>query len=191
MFHSRRDTPLWTRDLSRAKKRQGWERLCGEGQAEFFVLAAEASPLRQEDSGAGFTKTGLAQAAFERTARRARREWWPVQKRSVVLMQRPLRHSRPERRQPGARNNIVTSITSFYPPRITKIFIEPENDKMPLHIWLTFVTFARRSNETTDCHSIFALFRAGGAQSGYSLYLGRTASSKSFFRNSEGQLRTR
>jgi len=47
--------------------RQGWERLCGAGQAEFFVPVAGARSAR--DHGAGFTKTGLAQAAFERTAR--------------------------------------------------------------------------------------------------------------------------
>ncbi len=46
--------------------RQGWERLCGAGQAEFFVPVAGARSAR--DHGAGFTKTGLAQAAFERTA---------------------------------------------------------------------------------------------------------------------------
>jgi len=38
------------------------------------VPAAEASPLRQEDSGAGYTKTALAQGTFERTARRLTRE---------------------------------------------------------------------------------------------------------------------
>ena len=52
--------------------RQGWERLCGAGQAEFFVPVAGARSAR--DHGAGFTKTGLARAAFERTARRAPRE---------------------------------------------------------------------------------------------------------------------
>ncbi len=63
---------IFKRDLSRAIKRQGWERLCGAGQAEFFVPAAGARSAR--DHGAGFTKTGLARAAFERTARRAPRE---------------------------------------------------------------------------------------------------------------------
>jgi len=49
--------------------RQGWERLWPAGQDAFFVPAAEASPLRQEDSGAGYTKTGFAQGPLERTAR--------------------------------------------------------------------------------------------------------------------------
>jgi len=47
--------------------RQGWERLCGEAKAVFFVPAAGARSAR--DHGAGFTKTGFSQAAFERTAR--------------------------------------------------------------------------------------------------------------------------
>ncbi len=48
--------------------RQGWERLCGEAKAVFFVPATGARSAR--DHGAGFTKTGFSQAAFERTARR-------------------------------------------------------------------------------------------------------------------------
>ncbi len=67
MLQPRPDVSLWPRDLSRAKKRQGWERLCGAGQAEFFVPVTGARSAR--DHGTGFTKTGLAQAAFERTAR--------------------------------------------------------------------------------------------------------------------------
>jgi len=50
--------------------RQGWERLCGEAKAVFFVPAAGARSAR--DHGAGFTKTGFSQTAFERTARRRR-----------------------------------------------------------------------------------------------------------------------
>ncbi len=72
---------------------------------EFFVLAAEASPLRQEDSGAGFTKTGLARAAFERTARRLPRECRQAGGRSVVPKRLPVRRSRHEREQPGRPKN--------------------------------------------------------------------------------------
>ncbi len=81
------------------KKRQGWERLCGAAKAAFFVPAAGARSAR--DHGAGFTKTGLSRAAFERTARRLPRERRRVQKRSAVLKQPPVR----EREQPGARKN--------------------------------------------------------------------------------------
>jgi len=46
---------LWTRDLLRAKKRQGWERLCGEGAKVFFAPALGAPGGR--DHSAGHAKT--------------------------------------------------------------------------------------------------------------------------------------
>ena len=88
-----------TRFMAR-QTRQGWERLCGVGEGLGLPPAAGARSAR--DHGAGIWQTGLPRDAFKRTARRLPREWWPVQKRSVVLMQRPLRRSRHERRQPGA-----------------------------------------------------------------------------------------
>ncbi len=73
--------------------RQGWERLYGEAKAVFFVPAAGARSAR--DHGAGFTKTGLSQTAFERTARR-RHVNAPPEEPKVKA------GGRREREQPGA-----------------------------------------------------------------------------------------
>ncbi len=81
-------------------KRQGWKRLCGEAKAVFFVPAARARSAR--DRGAGFTKTGLSQAVFKRTARPAPREWRQAGGRSVVPKRLPMRRRRHERERRGA-----------------------------------------------------------------------------------------
>ena len=98
--------------------RQGWERLCGEAKAVFFVPAAGARSAR--DHGAGFTKTGFSRAAFERTARPAPREWRQAGGRSVVPKRLPMRRRRHERERRGA---LKKQKSLFRLCRIFSIFI--------------------------------------------------------------------
>ncbi len=87
---------IFKRDLSRAIKRQGWERLCGVGEGLGLPPAAGARNAR--DHGAGNWQTALARAAFERTARRLPRDCAAVR---TTVKQRGLQ----EREQPGALKN--------------------------------------------------------------------------------------